>query len=113
MAIRELHKTKASDHHLPPQITKTFNLHVAWSLTIDKLVHCLEIIHGSAYQIIHNLLGYARCVTKQLTQFHKKHRLDIGLKHLDCYDNELDIFLNRIVTGDEAWIHHFEPESKR
>lgn len=28
-------------------------------------------------------------------------------------DNEGDSFLNRIVTGDETWIHYYEPESKR
>jgi hypothetical protein len=22
-------------------------------------------------------------------------------------------FLSRIVTGDETWLHHYEPESKR
>lgn len=25
---------------------------------------------------------------------------------------EVDVFLKRIITCDEAWFHHFEPESK-
>jgi histone-lysine N-methyltransferase SETMAR len=29
------------------------------------------------------------------------------------YDKEGDSFLRRIITGDETWIHQFEPESKR
>jgi len=29
------------------------------------------------------------------------------------YREEGDNFLQQIVTGDETWIHHYEPESKR
>jgi hypothetical protein len=33
---------------------------------------------------------------------------------LDCYNNEEEEeFLSRIVTGDETWVHHYEPESQR
>jgi hypothetical protein len=49
---------------------------------------------------------------KQLTEFHKEKRLDICKRLLDCYGAEGDHFLERIVTGDETWTHHYEPESK-
>ena len=29
------------------------------------------------------------------------------------YDREKDDFLDSIVTGDETWVHYYEPESKR
>ena len=32
---------------------------------------------------------------------------------LDRYGNDWGIFLDRIITGDEVWVHHYEPESKR
>jgi hypothetical protein len=32
---------------------------------------------------------------------------------LACYDAEGDNFLSTIVIGDETWIHHFKPETKR
>ena len=32
---------------------------------------------------------------------------------VDCYANKGEAFLTRIVTGDETWVHHFAPESKR
>jgi hypothetical protein len=33
---------------------------------------------------------------------------------LDRYNNEgKEEFLSRMVTGDETWVHHYEPESKR
>ena len=55
----------------------------------------------------------ARWVPKQLTEVHEQTRVDICQKHLDLYGNERDIILGRIITGDETWIHHYEPESKR
>ena len=32
---------------------------------------------------------------------------------LSQYEAEGDSFLDRIITGDETWCHHYEPESKR
>jgi hypothetical protein len=43
---------------------------------------------------------------------HKEKHLDICEWLLDCYGAEGDHFLERIVTGDETWTHHYEPESK-
>ena len=34
-------------------------------------------------------------------------------EHLDRHAREGDAFLHRIVTGDESWVYHYEPESKR
>ncbi|UYV68369.1 hypothetical protein LAZ67_5004111 [Cordylochernes scorpioides] len=63
-----------------------------------------QFIHGSAYQIIHKRLGF-HCLCKMgpktLTQLHKQQRLDIFQKHSNRYGNKLDIFVNRIDTGDE------------
>ena len=47
------------------------------------------------------------------TEVHKQTRMDISQKHLDRYGNGRDIFLDRIITGDETWVHHYEPENKR
>ena len=43
---------------------------------------------------------------KTTHRVHKQMCVDI------CYGNERDI-LHRIITGDETWVHHYEPESKR
>ena len=65
---------------------------------------------------MHNKLGFhkvcARWVPKQLTEVHKQICMDICQKHLDHYGNKRDIFLDRIITSDETWVHHHEPESK-
>ena len=47
-------------------------------LTIDELANHFEISHGSAYDIIHNRLGFrkvcASWVSKQLTEEQKNNR---------------------------------------
>ena len=84
-------------------------------MTIDEVARVLQISHGSAYEM-HNKLGFhkvcARWVAKQLTEVHKQMLVDICQKHLDHYGNERDIFLDRIITGDETWVHHYKLESK-
>ena len=34
-------------------------------------------------------------------------------QNLDRYDKEGDAFMDRFITGDETWVHHYEPEYKR
>lgn len=86
-------------------------------VTVDEVARDLEISHGSAYEIIHNRLSFhkvcARWVPHQLTTLHKQTRLEICQQHLHRYADEGDSFLNRIITGDETWVHYYEPESKR
>ena len=76
----------------------------------------MDVSYGSAQAIVHDDLGYhkvcARWVPKQLTSQHKDQRVDVATKFLQRYDEDPGI-LERIVTGDETWIHHYEPESKR
>jgi len=86
-------------------------------VTTDEVPNHFEISHGSAYDIIHNRLGFhkvcARWVPKQLTEEHRNNRVTICQRLLDRYANEGEAFLTRIVTRDETWVHHFAPESKR
>ncbi|GFW38353.1 histone-lysine N-methyltransferase SETMAR [Trichonephila clavipes] len=55
----------------------------------------------------------ARCVPRLLTEEHKLKRMACALDFLDRYHKEGDQFLERIVTGDETWVSHITPESKR
>jgi len=32
---------------------------------------------------------------------------------LKCFEAEGDGFLERIVTGDETWVHYLQPETKK
>ena len=84
--------------------------------TIDELAQSLLISHGSAQEIIHEILGYrkvsARWVPRQLTEQHKRRRVEICQTLLTRNNNEGEEFLGRIVTGDETWVHYYSPESK-
>ncbi|GFW87640.1 histone-lysine N-methyltransferase SETMAR [Trichonephila clavipes] len=55
----------------------------------------------------------ARWVPRLLTEEHKLKRMACALDFLDRYHKEGDKFLERIVTGDETWVSHITPESKR
>jgi histone-lysine N-methyltransferase SETMAR len=63
------------------------------------------------------LIGYtkvcSRWVPRMLTPEKKQKHVEICEKLLKRYREEGDKFLLNIVTGDESWIHHFDPEEKR
>ena len=54
----------------------------------------------------------ARWVPKQLTDDHKTKRRDVSAELLHRYRSNVET-LEHVVTGDETWVHHHTPESKR
>lgn len=86
-------------------------------ITIDDIASKTMLSHGSVHYIVHDVLKYrklsARWVPRQLTHEMKVCRVDVCQMLLDRYEAEGDDFLDRIVTGDECWVHYFQPESKR
>ena len=50
----------------------------------------------------------ARWVTGMLTDDQKRAQLDL----LSHYEDDPSDFIERVVTQDETWAHHFDPESK-
>ena len=56
---------------------------------------------------------YSRWVPRMLTLEKKKKRVEVCEELLKRYREKEDQFLLNIVTGDESWIHHFDPEEKR
>ncbi|KAK4884069.1 hypothetical protein RN001_000340 [Aquatica leii] len=69
------------------------------------------------HHIICNVLKYrrvcARWVPRMLTDEMKANRKQICEQLLTRYEAEGDAFLHSIVTGDESWAHHYDPEMKR
>jgi len=86
-------------------------------VTFDEIAAAFNMNHGCAYNIDHNDPGYrevcSRWVRMQLSDDHKRARQTICQEHLDRHACEGDAFLHRIVTGDESWVYHYEPQSKR
>ena len=84
-------------------------------ITIDDIAECVGVSHGSAVNIVYEL-GFAkvcaRWVPRQLLDFHKQARFEACLELIECHKRD-KTFVSRVVTGDETWVHHYEPESKR
>src|SRR3954464_9766479 len=55
----------------------------------------------------------SRWVPKMLTEQHKQERVSACQQLLDRFSAEGEKFLERMVTGDETWVHHYTPETKR
>jgi len=85
-------------------------------ITVSKVAAHLDISYGSAYTIPHDDLGYRKVCTqwvpKELTVLHKQQHVEVATQFVRRYEEDPSI-LQRIVTGDETWVHHYDPESKR
>ncbi|XP_026737518.1 protein GVQW3-like [Trichoplusia ni] len=67
--------------------------------------------------ILHDHLGMskvcARWVPRMLTPLQKQQRVECSREFLAlCSENRVE-FMDRIMTGDATWVHHYEPESKQ
>jgi len=86
-------------------------------MTVEEVAGRLNVSVGSAYSLIHDSLKFSkvcsRWVPKELTEERKRKRLYICSRHMAHYREEGDNFLQQIVTGDETWLHHYKPKSKR
>lgn len=90
-------------------------------LTLDDIVESLpphiEISRRSVATILNDKLGMtkvcARWVPRLLTPDHKRNRIESAQKFFELLDLEGDDIWDRIVTGDETWVHHTTPETKQ
>ncbi|KAF6216143.1 hypothetical protein GE061_000482 [Apolygus lucorum] len=76
-----------------------------------------QISRSLLHETITETLGFhklcARWVPKQLTEQNKLNRVQISKEILERYELEGDDFLKFIVTGDQTWVAHYTPETKR
>lgn len=86
-------------------------------VTIRELAAKVGISVGSVEKIIQDHLHMkkvsARWVPRLLTPFQKQARVDSCRELLElCHDNP-DDFFSTLVTQDETWVHHYDPETKQ
>lgn len=76
----------------------------------------MQISYGSAYEIIRTELGFykvcVRCIPKELIKNNNQSFENLSSLTEPRSPTE-DVFLKKIIPGDETWIQHCEPESKR
>lgn len=86
-------------------------------VTIKQITKKMNIGYGTVQRIINCELHLskvsARWVPKMLSSFDKMRRLEISKTHLEKMKHDPEEYLNRIVTQDEIWVHHFDPETKQ
>jgi histone-lysine N-methyltransferase SETMAR len=82
-----------------------------------QLAEMVGVSSTTIMNILHQCLGLskvsARWVLRMLTLLQKRQHVECSQDFLDlCGDNHNEI-LRQIITGDETWVHHYEPESKQ
>ena len=55
----------------------------------------------------------AKWVPRMLSDEMKAERVRISRELLERFEKEGENFLKKIITGDETWVHHYDPENKR
>ncbi|UYV79096.1 hypothetical protein LAZ67_17001118 [Cordylochernes scorpioides] len=90
-------------------------------VTIDEIMIRLppgiEIGRSSIGTIMSDILNFrkvcARWVPRLLLENHKQQRMEAARAFLEMHQRDGDQLFPRIVTGDESWVHHSTPETKR
>jgi hypothetical protein len=54
-----------------------------------------------------------KCLPRQLTAELKERRVDTCQELLKRFETKSDGFIERIVTGDETWVHYHQPVTKK
>ncbi|CAI6357430.1 unnamed protein product [Macrosiphum euphorbiae] len=101
----EAHKQKVDDLVKGNRRIKQSEIAIALGISKERVQHILCELE---YRKI-----CARWVPKMLTEEMKQNRVEICRQLLLRFDRERENFLNIIVTGDESWVHHYDPENKR
>ena len=84
--------------------------------TVQEIEELSGIHSSSVLKILRERLGLhkicVRWVPNLLTDEQKQSRVRLSLQVIEKYDKCDPHHLEEIVTGDETWIYHFQPDSK-
>lgn len=82
-----------------------------------QLAQLTGVSETTVLRILHDHLGMskvsARWVPRMLTPMQKQNRVETCKLFLDMCGGNPDDVIARIVTGDEVWVHHYDPTSKQ
>ena len=84
--------------------------------TLQEIEELSGIHSSSVLKILRERLGLPKICTRWvlhlLTDKQKQSRVRLALQIIEKYDKCDPCRLEEIVTGDETWIYHFQPDSK-
>ena len=85
--------------------------------TVREIADKLHILVFTVHWILTDKQGIskvsARWVPRLVKDSIKECWVQCYEEFLTRYNAEVDTFLDRIITMDETWLHHFDPETKR
>lgn len=85
-------------------------------VTVSMIAKEVGVACSTVHEILTVELGMskvsARWVPRLLTDSEKDQRARCSRAFLTRYETDGAAFLDRIVTTDETWLHHFDPETK-
>ena len=86
-------------------------------IKVAELASECGISNGSVYTIIHEHFGMskvsARWVPRNLNMQDRQQRVESSQELLEVYNANPEGFHIRLVTGDETWLHHWDPDTKK
>lgn len=118
-------ETCEDEHGGGPSITVTTDENVRKVHDIilkDRRVSLRQIVEetGFSFHVVQNITTNvlamkkltARWVPRMLSADQKHVRQDICQRLLDTFRRDKENFIDRYVTMDETWVHHYDPETK-
>jgi histone-lysine N-methyltransferase SETMAR len=85
--------------------------------TLNEVAEELGMSRSSVHRVLTDHLGMSRLVCrwvpKLLTEQMKNNRVRDCHELLTMYKADPSEFMARIVTGDESWLHYYEPETRQ
>ena len=87
-------------------------------IKVDELASECGISNGSVYTIIleHFLCMSkvsARWIPRNLNMQDRQQRVESSQELLEVYNANPEDFHTHLVTGDETWLHHCDPDTKK
>ena len=80
--------------------------------SIASDVGAVHFVQSNRTDILCMSKVWTRWVPRMVTDYQKRNWLNISRNFLSHYEDDPGDFIEQVVTQDETWVHHFDPESK-
>lgn len=86
---------------------------VKFSFFLHKTSRDLKISFRSIQSILTDSLGFINVSPRMLTDENKKRWMEMSRRNLEILESDPDQFCRHVITMDETWVQHFDPETKK
>ena len=86
-------------------------------INVMEIAVAMGILTGGVQIILHDNVGllkvFARWIPRTFSVFQRVDRVDIFRANLNLFSSDSEDFCLCVVTGDETWFHHYDPETRK